>query len=230
MGDDNDNRAICARVGGMDPAGRHDSLTRASLYLILSRGLCRRPPLDVVRGALAGGVGIVQIREKALSDVDLIEWVLEVRRVAEPFGALVIVNDRPDIAVLADADGAHLGQDDLTPEMARHWVGDDRLLGLSTHDRPQVEAAHLSCADYLGFGPIFATSTKQLSGLGVPSIDSTFATTKPVFCIGGITLDNLPMLLAVGVNRVAVSSALCGAEDPESTAAELMNRLRRGAI
>lgn len=209
----------------MDAELRIEILERTSLYLVLTRAMCRLPPSEVVVHALRGGVGIVQVREKSVGDADLIEWVLEVRRLAEPFGALVLVNDRPDVAVLADADGAHLGQDDLALDVARKWVGEHRLLGLSTHDAAQIAYADVSTANYLGFGPVFDTSTKHLKGLGLRSVEATLATTKPVYCIGGIGLDEVPLLTASGVTRVAVSSALCSAIDPESVAHEFRSRL-----
>lgn len=167
---------------------------------------------------------MVQIREKDMADGALLAHVLEVRRVVEGTGVLVVVNDRPDLAVLADADGAHVGQDDADPSDARRLLGDARILGVSTHDAAQRQRAVRSAADHCGFGPVFDTATKGLSGIGLrdwPDEDGF-----PTFAIGGIGPGNVAPLAASGVRRIAVSSALCAADDPEAVARTLLERLR----
>lgn len=208
----------------MADASRIERLADVRLYLVLTRSLCRRPWRDVVRAAVAGGVGMVQVREKGLSDADLLDHVRAVRRIVEDLPTLLVVNDRPDLAAAANADGAHVGQDDIDPWTARAIVGDDRLLGLSTHDAEQRRRAAASPADHCGFGPVFDTSTKGLSGIGLS--DWVPEDGFPTFAIGGIGVHNVRRLAEFGVTRIAVSSAICGAEDPEAAARALGEGLR----
>ncbi len=208
----------------MASPSRTDRLAAARLYLVLTRALCRKPWADVVSAAVRGGAAMVQIREKDMADGALLAHVLEVRRVVEGTGVLVVVNDRPDLAVLADADGAHVGQDDADPSEARRLLGDARILGVSTHDAAQRRRAVRSAADHCGFGPVFDTATKGLSGIGLR--DWADEDGFPTFAIGGIGPGNVAPLAACGVRRIAVSSALCAAEDPEAVARTLLERLR----
>jgi thiamine-phosphate pyrophosphorylase len=130
------------------------------------------------------------------------------------------MNDRPDLAVLADADGVHVGQDELGVRDARRIVGPARLVGVSTHNLEQVEQAVLDGADYIGVGPVFPSGTKSFADF--PGLDfvrkATAATRLPAFAIGGITENNVAAVRAAGAERIAVSGALCGAEDPAAAA------------
>jgi thiamine-phosphate pyrophosphorylase len=152
----------------------------------------------------------------------LVEWVRSVRGVAAELGVPVIVNDRPDVAVIAEADGVHLGQQDLRPEDVRERLGARLLVGLSTHSRADVESAAALAADYLGLGPVFDTATKGLAGRGLDLVrDALPRARRPAFAIGGITAANVPALRAAGAGRIAVSQAICAAADPQAAAAEL---------
>jgi thiamine-phosphate pyrophosphorylase len=189
------------------------------LYLLFSPALCRREPVRNLELALDGGVDRVQWRLPG-RDRDGLERCLAVCRER---GVPVIVNDDVELAVLADADGAHVGQGDMPVARARAVLGAQRALGASTHDAEQIRAAERAGADHFGFGPCFPTATKGYArGLGPQALALALrATLLPVYAIGGITAENLPELLAVGCTRIAVSSAILRASDPCAAAARL---------
>jgi len=193
------------------------------LCLLLSRSLCRLEPLEVLRRSLAGGVDMVQLREKELEPAPFLDWALAVQPICRAAGVPLIINDSLDVALAADADGLHLGQEDLPSELVRPLLGVDKLIGLSTHDLEQLDtAADLGVLDYVGFGPAYATSTKEIThALGADAVlaASVFAR-LPLLAIGGITPENREMLGSRA--GVAVSSALCTAERPEEVAAKLL--------
>jgi thiamine-phosphate pyrophosphorylase len=203
-------------------------LAGRSLYLLLTRELCRREPGEVVREAIRGGVSIVQLREKSLPDRAFVEWACEVRRWTREGGALLVVNDRPDLAVLCDADGVHVGQEELSVRQARRILGPRRLVGVSTHDLPQARQAVLDGADYLGVGPTFPSRTKSFAGFAGLEFVREMAgeIALPWYAIGGIDRGNLPAVLEAGGTRIAVTGAICAAEDPATAATELSLALR----
>ena len=170
----------------------------------------------VVGEALAGGADVIQLREKDLPDRELLRRAREVRILTVQARARFLMNDRPDLARLAGADGVHLGQDDLSLRDARRIVGPSALIGVSTHDRPQLDQAIVSGASYLGVGPVFPSETKDFSDLaGLAHVRlASESTTLPWFAIGGITEDNIDEVLDAGATRVAVSSAVVRAEFP----------------
>jgi thiamine-phosphate pyrophosphorylase len=181
----------------------------------------------IVGEALAGGAGAIQLREKGLPDREVLKRAREVRIMTAQSKALFIMNDRPDLARLAGADAVHLGQEDLTPRDARRVVGSAMMIGLSTHDRSQLEKAVLEGAGYLGVGPVFTSATKEfddLAGLGYVA-QAAESSNLPWFAIGGITEANLEQVLDAGARRVAVSSAVVRAESPRKAAATLKARL-----
>jgi thiamine-phosphate pyrophosphorylase len=201
-----------------------ERLEAARLYLLATTSLCTRPLTETVRAAVAGGVDAVQLREKEMTDREFLPFAEEVGAVVRGTGALFLVNDRVAIARLVSADGVHLGQDDLPVEAARVVLGDEPIVGVSTHDVAQARAAEASAADYVGVGPTFATTTKDTgyTPRGVElAAEVTRAIDPPAFAIGGITEENLPQLVAAGVRRAAVSSAICGADDPGAAAARM---------
>lgn len=181
----------------------------------------------VVGEALAGGADVIQLREKGLTDREFLSRAREVQILTAQAGARFVVNDRPDLARLAGADGVHLGQDDVSVRDARRIVGPTMLVGVSTHDRRQVEAAGLDAAGYLGVGPVFASTTKDFAGLaGIDFVaQAAEATSMPWFAIGGITEENLDDVLEAGARRVAVSGSVVRAEYPRKAAAALKARL-----
>jgi thiamine-phosphate pyrophosphorylase len=181
----------------------------------------------IVGEALAGGADIIQLREKGLPDREWLRRAREVRILTAQAKARFVVNDRPDLARLAGADGVHLGQDDLIVRDARRVVGPSMLIGVSTHDRVQIEQAVLSGAGYLGIGPVFASATKEftdLAGLAL-LLHAAEATNLPWFAIGGISGETIDDALDAGARRIAVSAAIVRAEYPRRAAAELRAKL-----
>lgn len=183
----------------------------------------------IVEEALAGGVQAIQFREKDLPDRDWLAHARELRILTARAGVRFLANDRPDLALLAGADGVHLGQQDMTVRDARRVLGHRPLIGLSTHSAEQLDAAILAGASYLGVGPVFPSSTKafetdEIAGLGFVR-QAADATNLPWFAIGGIHEANLDPVLEAGATRIAVSSAIARAESPRLAAARLRARL-----
>lgn len=208
----------------------HDSRRRlndASLYLLLTKSLCQHEWVKVLRDAITGGVRIVQIREKGVTDRELLAHARHVRQITAETGTLLIINDRPDIAVLCDADGVHVGQDEIPVSDARRIIGPDRLVGVSTHSIEQARQAVLDGASYIGIGPTFHSGTKQFNVLaGLTFIEQvTTEISLPAFAIGGIDHTNVAQVTSAGARRIAVSGAICRAEHPLSAAAHLMECL-----
>lgn len=202
-------------------------LANHSVYLLLTTGLCRDSMESTLLSALRGGVRMIQVREKSLPDRELIEHVRRVRILTSAANALLIINDRPDIAALANADGVHVGQDELSVSDARRIVGPGRLVGVSTHTIEQARQAVLDGADYLGVGPTFASQTKsfeEYAGLAfIRQVASEIS--LPWYAIGGIHLENVDQVLQAGAKRVAISHAICASQDPHQTAAELVAKV-----
>jgi thiamine-phosphate pyrophosphorylase len=198
-----------------------------ALYVLVSSELCPHGSGPVISAALAGGADIIQVREKKMSDRELVTYGRLVREWTARAGALFIMNDRPDLAMLTDADGVHVGQEELPVREARRVVGPDRLVGVSTHTIEQARQAVLDGADYIGVGPVCSSRTKAFGRLaGLDFVRQVAAEiTLPAYAIGGIGLDNLEDVLAAGARRVAVSSAICGAPDPGKAARELRTKL-----
>ncbi|MHB8657541.1 MAG: thiamine phosphate synthase [Solirubrobacteraceae bacterium] len=201
---------------------RRERLAAARLYLI-----CEEPTDEFLHAALRGGVEIVQLRCKAAEDARILAAAQRCAAVCAEHGALLIINDRPDLAVAAEADGVHIGQDDVPVTAARTTVGDQRIVGLSTHSPEQIDAARRPAVDYIGVGPVYATPTKPgRPAVGVPLV--RYAATHarvPFFAIGGLEPGTIGPVLGAGATRVAVVRALGEAGDPELAA-----RVLRGAL
>jgi thiamine-phosphate pyrophosphorylase len=178
----------------------------------------------VVAGAVRGGGRLVQVRAKSLPDGALLALAREAVAAARALGGLVLVNDRPDIALLASADGAHLGQDDLSPRDARQVLPRGAFVGLSTHDDRQLEAAADEPVDYVAIGPVFATRTKPDArpAVGLQGVRSARARTRlPLVAIGGITVDNARAVIEAGADGIAVLSAVLADRDVEAAVRRL---------
>jgi thiamine-phosphate pyrophosphorylase len=184
-----------------------------------------RDPLTVASTFFSAGVRLIQVRSKALGSGALLELSSQVVEAARPHGAIVIVNDRPDIAVLAGAAGVHVGQEDLPPDAVRR-VMPDGIVGLSTHTREQFELALATPATYLAVGPVFGTSTKD-TGYAAVGLDllmwAARRSDRPVVAIGGITLDNIAEVFAAGASSAAVISDLVRG-DPRERARVMVAR------
>jgi thiamine-phosphate pyrophosphorylase len=202
-------------------------LADARLYVLVTESQCRASLEGTIREAIEGGADVIQLREKNCDDRTLLARAREVRRLTRRRGALFIMNDRPDLALLAEADGVHLGQEDMPLQEARRLLGPDVLIGVSTHDAPQLERAILDGASYVGVGPTFPSQTKSFDALaGLDFVRHAAATTTlPAFALGGISLENVAQVVAAGLRRVAVSHAVCASEDPRAAAQALKRAL-----
>ncbi len=202
-------------------------LTDTKLYVIVD-GRGSVDQFDcLVESLIDAGADIVQLRDKRLSDRDLIGRARRLRALTRGTKKLFVMNDRPDIARLTDADGVHLGQDELSVKDARTIVGPRALVGVSTHSIEQARQAVLDGANYIGVGPTFASSTKEFEAY--PGVELLRAVANeirlPAFAIGGITLETLGKVLAAGMHRVAVSAAISDADDPVDAARAFRRRL-----
>jgi thiamine-phosphate pyrophosphorylase len=201
---------------------RRRRLEHARLYLV-----CDERPDTFVEGALRGGVDIVQLRIKDADDERVLAAAARYRRLCRAAGALLIVNDRPDLAAAAGADGVHVGQDDVAVSRARQVVGERLIVGLSTHSPGQVDAAASAGVDYIGVGPVHVTPTKPgRPAVGYELIAYASRHCKlPFFAIGGIDASNVTAARDAGARRIAVVRALTGAADPERAARSLREAL-----
>ena len=187
-----------------------------------------RSVLEITEQLLAAGVRLIQLRDKNASSGELYSTAkLMAERIGRA-GGIFVVNDRADVARAIDADGVHLGQDDLPVESARALLGSDKMIGHSTHTLSQVVTTHDYPLDYLAFGPIFSTSSKQnpdavvgLAGLR----EARKATRKPLVAIGGITLENARSVIEAGADSVAVIRDLIGAQDVRARAEEFLKKI-----
>jgi thiamine-phosphate pyrophosphorylase len=207
---------------------RRERLTRARLYLVTDARQTQGDLEAFLEGVLTAGVDIVQLREKDAEAGDLLRWSRAFRAAADLHDALFVINDRPDIAVAAGADGVHVGQNDLPPGMVRTLVGPDVIVGLSTHTRDEYETAPPD-ADYLCAGPVHATPTKPgrpATGLELVSHAASRqhdgSERRPWFAIGGIDPTTLPDIVAAGAARIVVVRAITGDPDPASAARGLV--------
>jgi thiamine-phosphate pyrophosphorylase len=205
-------------------------LSRSRLYGILDLGYveigaCRK----ITKALVAGGVDLLQLRAKNLSPVEIEKLAIELRPVLSERGVPLIINDHPQLARTVRADGVHLGQDDLPIAEARKIVGPECAVGKSTHSVDQAIRAFYEGADYIGFGPIFATPTKpDYPPIGLDDIAKVHESVRiPIFCIGGIKLDNLPKVIEAGARRVVVVSGLLQAKDIVAYARSVKERLNR---
>lgn len=196
--------------------------------VLLTEALCARPWRDVAREAVAAGADAIQLREKDLPTRELVSRARELAAAAHAAGAALIVNDRVDVALASGADGAHLGQHDLPLRDARRIAGTALLLGASTHDDAEADAAVAEGADYCGVGAMFVSSTKgSVAAAGPEQLRRYLArhARVPHLAIGGITPGNVAQVAAVGGRGVAVSAAVCGASDPGAVVRALLQAL-----
>jgi thiamine-phosphate pyrophosphorylase len=201
---------------------RRERLRTARLYFVCDA----RPAGDLealLRAALTGGADIVQLREKLLGRAEIERAAQTFRRVADTYSALFILNDDPELARACDADGVHVGQDDVSAEQAREVLGPDAIVGLSTHSEEQIAASAERPADYISVGPIWETPTKQgRPGVGLDLIRHAAAhAPHPFFAIGGIDTGNAAEVVAAGAQRLCAVRAIRDAADPAAAAAAL---------
>ena len=196
---------------------RIEAFKKASVYPVVTTDFCAgRNPLDVVRSILEGGAKVVQVREKTMCDRDYLNLLKEARKLTDEFGALLIADDRLDAALLADADGVHLGQDDLPCAEARK-IAPQLFIGVSTHNRDELLAAQRDGCSYLNIGPIFPTGTKSLpmNPLGLETLSELAPQVKVPFSVmGGIKFSHLKTLRSHGCLHIAAVTAFTQAENP----------------
>jgi thiamine-phosphate pyrophosphorylase len=202
---------------------RRERLRTARLYLCCEARPNGGDPEPLLAAALRGGVDIVQLREKSLPRREIELAAQTFRRLCDNHSALFIVNDDPDLARTCDADGVHVGQDDLAVAEARTLLGPDAIIGLSTHSEEQIAASATAPVDYISVGPIWETPTKQgrpAVGLELISHAATNGP-HPFFAIGGIDSSNVAQVVEAGAQRLCVVRAIRDAVNPAAAAAEL---------
>jgi thiamine-phosphate pyrophosphorylase len=206
---------------------RRARLARARLYLVCDANPGGHPLEPFLHAVLHAGVDIVQLRAKDADDDAIVRAARTFRTQCREHGALFVLNDRPDLAAEVDADGVHVGQDDMPVEEAREHVGAARLVGRSTHSIEQVDAAARGGVDYFAVGPVHATPTKPgRPEIGLEPVRHAAATaTLPWFAIGGIDSTNLAEVIEAGARRIVVVRALTEARDPAGTAQALAEAL-----
>ena len=202
-----------------------------SLYLVLDPELCL--PLGMVetaRRAVAGGVTLVQLRDKNASTAQMIETGRALKTALLGTGVPLIINDDVEAAIAIGADGLHVGQDDRDALIARRLIGPDMILGLSVETEALAAAVDPAAVDYVGAGPVFATATKpgHKPPVGMEGLARLVAATPlPAVAIGGLKVDHIEAVLRAGVRGLAVVSAICGQPDPRASAFELSQAIRK---
>jgi thiamine-phosphate pyrophosphorylase len=199
------------------------------VYLVTDSGISQRAGHTVpfvVEEACRAGVRWVQLREKTMSTRSFVELGVTLKAITQRYGARLLINDRIDVALAVDADGVHIGQDDMPYPMARKLLGPDKLIGLSINNMTELLASQVyTDIDYLGVAAVFATPTKldTASELGTLGLQAICAQTRlPTFAIGGINADNSQSIIQTGVTGIAVVSAICGHPSPYDAARELI--------
>jgi thiamine-phosphate pyrophosphorylase len=208
----------------VNPSERRARLAAARLYMVTGA----RPDLpEFLEAILAAGVDVVQLREKDAEAGDLLRWADTFREAAERHGAQFIVNDRPDVALAAGADGVHIGQNDLPPAFARELMGEEAIIGFSTHSPQQFDGAAPE-ADYLCAGPVWETPTKPgrpAAGLDLIRHAASSGEARPWFAIGGIDARSLRQVVEAGARRIVVVRAVTEAPDPAAAVQRLLEGL-----
>lgn len=205
---------------------RHKQLRRSPLYLVTSPS---DQLLNIVEASLRGGLTLVQYREKDASDVQLLTQAQKLRQLCHHYGALLIINDRVDLALASDADGVHLGQQDVSIALARNLLGSQRLIGRSTTNPEEMAAAIAQGADYIGVGPVYETPTKPGKAAAGFEYVSYAAQHSPIpwFAIGGVDTNNIDDVIEAGAERVAVVRAIMEAEQPTLVTQYFFSKLTR---
>jgi len=202
------------------------------LYVLITERCCRRDWLEAAEEALIGGADCLQLREKELEGGELLRRARRLVELCHRYQKLCIINDRADIAILSDADGVHVGQDDLPVIEARKLIGRDKILGVSTHRIEQAKRALLDGADYVGVGPVYPSATKPrdfVAGLEYAR-EAAAHVRLPLVAIAGITGANVDEVIATGIQAIAVTATVLGCDDPRRAATELKGRLTANKV
>ncbi|AKB81115.1 Thiamin-phosphate pyrophosphorylase [Methanosarcina barkeri 3] len=203
-------------------------LKEIDFYLVTDSGLSKKGTLSDVREAVESGCRIVQYREKDKSTKEMVEEASEIKRICST-RAILLVNDRIDVALAVDADGVHIGQDDMPVEIARKLLG-DKIIGLSVNDREEAVLAEKLGADYIGLGPIFDTATKKDAGDGIGPLkirEVKDAVKIPVVAIGGINKENCESIIQNGADSLVAISAVVCSDDVKRETEYFIDMIRR---
>lgn len=213
--------AIAIRIHARDRFGH------VKLYVLLTEAFCSGPWLETARLAIKGGADCIQLREKSLTDRELLDRTRILARMCRDARVLLILNDRPDVARLGGADGVHVGQDDLPISDARRMVGPSRLVGLSTHTIEQARRAMALSPDYLAVGPMFETATKPQARIPGPTLAKAVRdeTSLPIVAIGGIDEENVATVVQAGAACVGVCTAVIAQPDTAAATAKIKARI-----
>ncbi|MBE7546696.1 thiamine-phosphate synthase [Candidatus Kuenenia stuttgartiensis] len=206
------------------PLQRKQSAYSPAFVLITDRKQSRLPLINAVKLALKGGVNTIQLREKDLPTKDIYSLACELRTITHGLNASLIINDRVDIVLAANADGVHLGWQSMPVSRVRNLIGFERIIGISAHNMQEALQARDSGADYITYGPIFKTPSKE--GVVEPTGTESLRKLKekiriPVIALGGITVDNAESVMESGANGIAVVSSILKSDNPENTALRL---------
>ena len=206
---------------------KKDFLHRIRLYVLISSNITKKSVKETARLVIDGGADAVQLREKTISDSKFISLAREVRDITTKRGSLLIINDRVHVVRKVNADGIHLGQQDMSALEARNIIGDEKIIGVSTHSITQARQAQKDGADYIAIGPIYPTSTKgHEPSVGIEIIhEISEAVSIPIIAIGAITLENLDEVLKAGASRIAVCSAIIDSKDIYSSTRQFKEKL-----
>ena len=204
-----------------------DSLHRTRLYVLITGNIATKSVKETARLVIDGGADAIQLREKTISDRDFISLAGEVREITTRSGTLLFINDRVNVAREINADGVHLGQQDMNVSEARELIGNEKIIGVSTHSIIQARQAQKDGANYIAIGPIYPTKTKDYEpSIGIEAIQEISGVVNaPIIAIGAITLENLDEVLKAGASRVAVCSAIIGSKDIYSSTKQYKEKL-----
>jgi len=207
-----------------------ETIKGCGLYIVTDRSLCRLPEEKMVAAALEGGARVIQYREKEEPTRAMVATARKLRTLTTAHGAILIVNDRMDVALAVGADGVHLGQDDMPHETARRILGEKAIIGITAHTVAEALEAQQMGADYVGLSPIFPTATKTDAGpaAGIAFVEEAGKRLRiPKVAIGGINETNMGEVLSAGADCVAMISAVVTSEDIEGTVRRILGRTRR---
>ena len=203
------------------------------LYLVTDQQQDLTTLINVVKAAVAGGVSMVQVREKSDDIQSFITRALAIKEVLQGSEVPLIINDRVDVALAVDADGVHLGQSDMPAHIARRLIGPNKLLGLSIENEQQLIEANQLPLDYIGLSAIFSTPTKTniKKQWGIDGLQKALKISRfPVVAIGGINQTNLQEIIQTGVDGIALVSAICHAQDPQQTTSNLLLQIEKASL
>lgn len=204
-------------------------MSRCGLYLVTDENLDDEALVSIVEQAVAGGVSMVQLREKDSDIRSFIRRAEKLKVLLAGTGVPLIINDRVDVALAVDADGVHLGQSDMPVHIARKLIGNNKILGLSIESRQEFIEAQNMPIDYLGLSAIFATPTKTniKKEWGIEGLkEMATRTIKPIVAIGGINMGNISQVSNAGASSIALVSAICSADDPKQATQALLQRIK----